>query len=113
MLLSQPAAAQSVDQDVRCMILSNGFKNAAKEPAQKKAAEVASIYYTGRVAARVPTNELKSKYVAQIAQLTGLQGLQTGPLMNACFQQLQAQERAMNAVGQEVAQSLTKDATKK
>lgn len=92
------------------MLLSHRFKNAAKEAPQKQAAEVSAIYYFGRVAARVPTSELKSRLIAQD---NSLKGQQAGPLMNACFQQLQAQERAMNAVSQEIARSAPKEAPKK
>jgi hypothetical protein len=110
LLSPSPAAAQSVDQDIRCMLLSHRFKNAAKEAPQKQAAEVSAIYYFGRVAARVPTSELKSRLIAQDNRL---KGQQAGPLMNACFQQLKAQERAMNAVSQEIARSAPKEAPKK
>jgi hypothetical protein len=105
-LFAAPGNAQPVDHDMRCLILGT-FYQGAKEPAAKQAAGAAMLYYLGRVSARVPSNELKSRY---LAQAKGLKTSSAGPMMNACIQQMQAQGRSIDTVRQEVARSLPKQA---
>lgn len=107
LLFATPVNAQTVDDDVRCLVLGTAFQNAAKEPATKQAASAAASYYLGRVSARVPSSELKRRY---LAQATSLKTDTAGPMMNACFQKMQVQGRAIDAVRQEVARSLPKQA---
>jgi hypothetical protein len=108
LLCATPSHAQTVDDDVRCLILSTVFQGAAKQPAVKQAASAAAHYYLGRVSARVPSGELKRRY---LAQATRLKANSTGPMMNACFQRMQAQGRAVDAVRQEIGRSLPRQAT--
>jgi hypothetical protein len=108
LLCATPSQAQAVDDDVRCLILSTIFQGTAKQPAVKQAASAAAHYYLGRVSARVPSGELKKRY---LAQATRLKADSTGPMMNACFQKMQAQGRAVDAVRQEIGRSLPKQAT--
>ncbi len=105
LLSAAPADAQSIDEDVRCLILGTLFQNTAKEPAVKQAAAAATQYYLGRVSARVPVGALKSRYLAQ-AKL--IKADRTGPMMTACFKALQAQGRAVDAVRVEIGRSLPK-----
>lgn len=105
LLLTAPASAQSADEDVRCLILATVFQSNAKEPAAKQAASAAALYFLGRVSARVPSREMKRRY---LAQATRLNTKSAGPLMNACLKQMQMQVRAVDAVGQEVGRSLSK-----
>jgi hypothetical protein len=107
LLFSSPGNAQSVDDDVRCLLLGTLFQSTAKEPAVKQAANAATQYYLGRVSARVPSGELKARF---LAQATRLKPLSAGPMMNACFKQMQAQGRAVDAVRQELSRSLPKQA---
>jgi hypothetical protein len=104
LLVAAPVSAQSAD-DVRCLILATVFQGSAKEPAAKQAASAAALYFLGRVSAKVPSRELKSRY---LAQATRLKTQTAGPLMNACFKQMQMQGRAVDAVRQEVGRSLAK-----
>ena len=105
LLSAAPANAQSVDEDVRCLILGTLFQNTAKQPAVKQAAAAVTQYYLGRVSARVPAGALKSRYLAQ-ARL--IRADRTGPMMNACFKAVQAQGRAVDAVRVEIGRSLPK-----
>jgi hypothetical protein len=105
LLLAAPGSAQSVDDEVRCLILGAAFQGSAKEPAAKQAASAATLYFLGRVSARVPPGELKSTY---LAQATRLKAESAGPMMDACFKQMQAQVRAVDAVRQEIGRSLAK-----
>jgi hypothetical protein len=105
LLGAAPVSAQSIDEDVRCLILGTVFQNTAKEPAVKQAAAAVTQYYLGRVSARVPVAALKSRYLAQ-AKL--IKADRTGPMMNACFKSMQAQGRAVDAVRVEIGRSLPK-----
>jgi hypothetical protein len=105
LLLAAPGSAQSVDDDVRCLILGTAFQGSAKEPAAKQAAAAATLFYLGRVSARVPSGELKSRY---LSQATRLKAESAGPMMNACIKQMQAQGSAVDAVRQEIGRSLAK-----
>ena len=108
LLIATPSDAQSVDDDVRCLILGTLFQGAAKQPAVKQAASAVAQYYLGRVSARVPSGELKSRY---LAQATRLKADSTGPMMNACFKAMQAQGRAVDAIRQEIKRSLPQQVT--
>lgn len=108
LVLAAPGKAQSVDDDVRCLVLGTLFQNTAKEPAVKQAASAAAQYYLGRVSARVPSGELKSRYLAQV---TRIKPEGAGPMMDACFKAMQAQGRAVDAVRQEIGRSLPKQAS--
>ena len=101
--ITAPANAQSVDEDVRCLILGTLFQNTAKEPAAKQAAGAVALYYLGRVGARVPIGDLKNRYRAQA---TALRADRTGPLMNACVRAMQEKGRAVDAVRVEIGRSL-------
>jgi hypothetical protein len=92
LLLGIPGSAQSVDEDVRCLSLGTAFQGSAKEAAAKQAASAATLYFLGRVSARVPPGELKNRY---LVQATGLKAESAGPMMNVCFKQMQAQGRAV------------------
>jgi hypothetical protein len=105
LLLAAPASAQSVDDDVRCLILGTVFQGGAKEPAAKQAASAAALYFLGRVSARVPSGELKRRYLSQAGRL---KAQTAGPMMNACFKQMQAQGRAVDAVRREIGRSSVK-----
>jgi hypothetical protein len=105
LLSASPASAQSVDDDMRCLVLGTVFQGGAKEPTAKQAASAAALYFLGRVSARVPPGQLKRRY---LAQATRLNTQTAGPMMNACFKQMQAQGKAVDAVCQEIARSLAK-----
>jgi hypothetical protein len=61
LLSAVPGTAQSANDDVRCLILATVFQSRVKEPAPKQAASAAALYFLGRVSARVPSGELKSR----------------------------------------------------
>ena len=107
LLIAAPAHAQSVDEDVRCLILGSLFQRTETEPAKKQIAAAVAQYYLGRVSARVPAGELKRRY---LAQATRLPANRTGPMMTACFTAMQAQGRAVDAVRVEIGRSMTKAA---
>jgi hypothetical protein len=106
---SSAASAQSPDQDVRCMVLSEAFKvNPKVTPPQRQAAAATSLYFLGRVSARSPVADIRARYLAQARRL---QGQPLGTLMNGCVQLVQSQERALIAAKQAMIRSLTKPGT--
>ena len=109
LLSASPASAQSVDDDMRCLVLGTVFQGGAKEPTAKQAASAAALYFLGRVSARVPPGQLKSRY---LAQATRLNTQTVGPMLHACLKQMQAQGRAVDAVRQEIARSLAKQSAR-
>ncbi|MCA1653612.1 MAG: hypothetical protein ABR588_01030 [Sphingomicrobium sp.] len=96
-VLSAPAAAQGVDQDVRCLLLSNAFAKAEKDPAKRNIAVGSGLYYFGRVDARLSGDALRNQILAQGKLLTNQNA---GPLMTACAQQLQVRQRLLLTLGQ-------------
>ena len=99
------AAAQASDPDMRCVILGEFYLTIDKDAGRKLMASAVSLYFLGRVDARLSPSELRSKYVSEAK---GLQGRNTGSLMNDCVQQLQLHERAMLAVKQQAGPLLAK-----
>jgi len=88
---SGQAAAQSVDNNARCLLVSNLFANAAKEAKAKEVANAAKLFYGGRVSA-LPTAQISAALAAQHKQVTPANA---GSTMNACAQ---AMERALKNI---------------
>lgn len=100
--LAAPAAAQSVDQDVRCMIASNIFASVEKDPKLKQIAQVSSLYYFGRVDARLNPAQLK----AQIISLGKTMNKTTlGPTMTTCARQFGQKQQALAAMGKSMTEA--------
>jgi hypothetical protein len=83
--LAAPVAAQSVDDDVRCMLASNYFAHAAKDPQQQKIAQASAAFYLGRLDARISNQQLVS---AEMAQAKSMTKDSLGPIMNNCAKRL-------------------------
>ena len=83
--IAAPVTAQSVDDDVRCLLASNFFGHAAKDPQQQKIAQAAAAFYLGRLDARISTQQLVS---AEIAQAKTMTKDSLGPTMNNCAKRL-------------------------
>ena len=84
-LTAQPASAQAVN-DVRCLLVSNLFAKAAKEPKAKALAEASKYYFLGKLQGRISSAQLKTRAVAEAKSITPKGA---GPVMNACAKQLQ------------------------
>lgn len=95
-----PVAAQAVTDDVRCMIASNVFASAEKDPQKKQLATFARFYYLGRVDARLSPEQLK-KEVIGLSKTLNAQAL--GPAMTDCARRLGGKEQQMQALGKEIA----------
>ena len=97
-----PAAAQPADQDVRCVLAGNAFGATEKDPARKQLALATALFFGGRVDARLSPAQMKAAVTVQGRALTTARLPET---MTACAAQFQAKERAMQAIGQEVARA--------
>ena len=100
-----PAAAQTVDQDVKCMLASNVFATQEKDPQRKQIAQASALYYFGRVDGRVPLPQLKDKILTVGKSFTPAT---LGPVMTTCARQLQDRQKALQDVGRQVAAAAPK-----
>jgi hypothetical protein len=83
--IAAPIAAQSVDDDVRCLLASNFFARTAKAPQQKQIAMASAAFYLGRLDARISNQQLNSAAMAQAKTMTKDS---LGPIMNNCAKHL-------------------------
>ena len=90
--LAAPVAAQSVDDDVRCLLASNVFARVEKDAARRQIATAAQVFYLGRLDARISTAQLKT---AMQAQAKTMQAATLGPVMDGCAKRLAAKGVAM------------------
>jgi hypothetical protein len=97
--IATPALAQNTDNDVRCLLLSSAFSRMEKDPGRKQVAEVAAIYYFGRVDTRLSGVPLKNQILAQGKSLNGVNA---GQQMTACAKQMQVRRQAFQALGQSI-----------
>jgi hypothetical protein len=83
--LAAPVAAQSTNDDVRCLLASNYFARTEKDPAKRQLAMSSSAFYLGRLDARISTDQLKSTVIAQAKTMTIASA---APIMNNCVKRL-------------------------
>lgn len=93
--LVAPLAAQSVDDDVRCLLSANVFARNEKDPAKRQLAQSASIFYLGRLDARIPTTQLKT---AIVAQAKSMPSSALGPTMTGCAKRMVEKGVAMQTL---------------
>lgn len=96
-VIAAPASAQTADQDVRCLIVSNIFSNTEKDAAKRQIASAARLFYLGRVDARMAGPALKSSLTAQAK---GITAESAGPAMTACARSMQGKMAALQALSQ-------------
>jgi len=89
-----PVAAQSVDSDVRCLLAANVFARAEKDAAKRQISMAASVFYLGRLDARISNEQLKT---AVQAQAKSMPASSLGPTMTACVKRLTDKGVAMRA----------------
>jgi hypothetical protein len=93
--LAAPVLAQSVDSDVRCLLAANVFARQEKDPARKQLAAAASVFYLGRLDARISNEQLKA---AVLAQAKAMPAASLGPTMTDCAKHLQQKGLALNTL---------------
>jgi hypothetical protein len=89
---SPTPAPASTDDDVRCLLLSASFAQAAKEDGPRRGAAMIGAFYLGRLSGRLSQAALAT---AVRAQGKGLPAAQAESLMRACGARAQAVEQAM------------------
>jgi hypothetical protein len=92
--VAAPVAAQSVDSDVRCLLAANVFARAEKDAAKRQLSMAASVFYLGRLDARISNEQLKA---AVQAQAKSMPASSLGPTMTACVKRLTDKGVAMRA----------------
>ncbi len=88
------ADTQTVDSDVRCLLAANVFARAEKDPAKRQISMAASVFYLGRLDARISNEQLKT---AVQAQAKTMPASSLGPTMTACVKRLTDKGVAMRA----------------
>jgi hypothetical protein len=91
-----PVAAQSVDEDVRCLLAANFFTRAEKDPAKRNLAMAASVFYLGRLDARISNDQLKTAVQVQAKTMSAAN---LGSIMDNCAKHLNEKGLAMRALG--------------
>ena len=94
-----PAIAQGADGDVRCLLASNLFTKAEKDPAKRQVAVLASYFYLGRVDGRLSGTQLAAALKAQAPAITPQAA---GPIMTACAKRVQSAGTAMQMLGKQL-----------
>jgi hypothetical protein len=91
-LFAAPAVAQSVEKDVRCMMVSQAFSRLEKDPAKKQLAAASALYYFGRVDAQVSGSALRNQFIAQNSVIKQQNG---GEIMTGCAKDFNAHQQAL------------------
>jgi hypothetical protein len=99
-LTNAPAAAQTANDDVKCLLASNLFVKAEKDPGKHQVAVLTSYYYLGRVDARLAGAQLTAALKAQAPTITADNA---GPTMTACAKRVQSATMAIQTVGKSLA----------
>jgi hypothetical protein len=95
-----PASAQALDPDVRCMLVSNLFAQAEKDPQRKQLSAISSVFYFGKVSARLNPAQIKQ----QLQLLDkAVKPAELPAVMTNCAKQFQAKQQAFLALGRSVA----------
>lgn len=97
---AMPASAQTVTDDVRCLMLSNLFTRAATEDRAKQVARQSLAFYMGRLDGRASPQALAA---AMRAQAPTIDPRAAGPAMNACAARMARAQQALEAAGRAAA----------
>ncbi len=97
--MAAPASAQA-GNDVKCLLASNLFAKAAKDPKARTAAEASKLYYLGRIHGRLNATQLKAEL---LAQQKGISPKTAGAIMNGCARQMESGIKLIQGVTQQLA----------
>ena len=98
LLAAAPATAQA-GNDVKCLLASNLFTKAAKDPKARTAAEASKLYYLGRIHVRLNAAQFKAEMLAQQKTITPKNA---GVVMNACARQMESGIKMVQSVTQQL-----------
>ena len=88
------AGAQSLNDDVKCFLLSTGMAKQAAQQSVRASATLDSAFYLGRLDGRASPAALKA---AIRAQGTGMDGIAAGKAMQACAARAEAANKTLTA----------------
>ncbi|WP_420141747.1 hypothetical protein [Sphingomonas sp.] len=97
--------AQTIDRDVRCLMVSNVFAQAEKDAKKKQLALASSFFFMGRIDGRLQPSQLKTQLQAQARTLNNKT---IGQTMDGCAKIVQASQRTLVATGQQLDQQAKK-----
>ena len=97
--INAPAVAQQAN-DVRCLMASNLFSKAAKDPKARQLAEAGKYFYLGRVSGRFTEQQLRVQMQTQTKSITQAND---GNVMTACTRQMQSGAAMIERVGKQLA----------
>jgi hypothetical protein len=95
-----PASAQTVSEDVRCMLLSNIFAKGASDEKVRNGASLNLAFYIGRLDGRADPQGIAS---AMRTQASSIDQKTAGPAMDACASRLARASQSIQALGKTVA----------
>jgi hypothetical protein len=99
--LASPSAAAPADANVRCFLVSNLFAKAAKDAKGQQIAAFVRFYNLGQMQAKLSPAQIKTQIVAVGKTLTDASA---ATAMNACASDLEAADKAIEAIGQQLRQ---------
>ncbi|GAC1410202.1 MAG: hypothetical protein NVSMB6_10560 [Burkholderiaceae bacterium] len=99
-LYAMPVQAQTMNEDVRCLVLSNLYSKGAANDQARGAAVQAKAFFLGRLDGRTDTRTLGEALRHETAVLNPKA---SGPLMTACAGRVARAERSLQAVGRAMA----------
>ena len=94
--IASPACAQTVPQDVRCLLLSNIFAKGASDEKVRNAAAQSLAFYVGRLDGKDP----QGISTAVRSQASSIDPKTSGPAMNACASRLALASKSIEALGE-------------
>jgi hypothetical protein len=97
-VIATPASAQA-GNDVKCLLASNLFAKAAKDPKTRTAAEASKLYYLGRIHGRLNAAQLKAELLAQQKSISAKTA---GTIMNGCARQMESGIKMIQTVTQQL-----------
>ncbi|MBS0504411.1 MAG: hypothetical protein JSS55_11540 [Proteobacteria bacterium] len=98
-LTSLSGTARAANEDVRCLLASNLFTKAEKDPAKRQVALLSSYFYLGRVDARLSGQQLAIALKAEAGTITPESA---GPTMTACAKRVQGAGAAIQVLGKDL-----------
>ena len=90
-----PAAAQTTN-DAKCLMASNLFSKAAKDPKARALGDAGKYFYLGRITGRLTEQQVRAQMVAQTKTITAANA---GSVMSACAKQMEGGAAMVERVG--------------
>jgi hypothetical protein len=95
-----PASAQTVPEDVRCMLLSNIFAKGAADEKVRSAAAQNLAFFIGRLDGRADAQGIAT---AMRTQASSIDPKTSGPAMDACAARMARAGQSIQAIGKTLA----------